>query len=80
MSASAGIGDYLPFDGYASGFKDNIVVAYDGLPFRDMTQTQHELFINLIELYTDRLPADTHSGVSMNKAIFGYIQSLRTGN
>jgi hypothetical protein len=27
-----------PFDGYASGFKDNIVVPYEGLPAREMKQ------------------------------------------
>ena len=30
----------LPFDGYASGFKDNIVVAYLGLPVTAMTPAQ----------------------------------------
>ena len=54
--AKAVIGMDLPFDGYASGFKDNIVVAYDGLPVPAMTPAQRHQFIDLIALYTDRLP------------------------
>ena len=38
--AKALIGMDLPFDGFASGFKDNVVVPYDGLPTRDMTPEQ----------------------------------------
>jgi len=52
----ATIGYDLPFDGFASGFKDNVVIAYDGLPVGDMTQAQRELLVGLIELYADRLP------------------------
>ena len=36
------IGMDLPFDGYASGFKDNIVVPYDGLPASEMTPQQRD--------------------------------------
>ncbi len=54
--AKALIGMDLPFDGYASGFKDNIVVPYLGLPTAEMTSPQQEQFIDLIALYTDRLP------------------------
>ena len=35
--AKAVIGMDLPFDGYASGFKDNIIVPYGGLPVPAMT-------------------------------------------
>jgi hypothetical protein len=55
--AKATIGDDLPFDGYASGFKDNIVVDYAGLPAHKMTAEQREGLIALAKLYTDRLPA-----------------------
>jgi hypothetical protein len=54
--AKAVIGHDLPFDGYASGFKDNIVVAYNGLRAGDMTPAQKALLVYLIKLYTDRLP------------------------
>lgn len=54
--AKALIGMELPFDGYASGFKDNIVVPYDGLSVRDMTAEQRQKLVVLIKLYTDRLP------------------------
>jgi len=50
------IGMELPFDGYASGFKDNIVVPYAGLPTREMTAEQRQMLVALIKLYTDRLP------------------------
>jgi len=54
--AKATIGYDLPFDGYASGFKDNVVIPYDGLRTRDMTPEQVASFVDLIRLYTDRLP------------------------
>jgi uncharacterized protein DUF3500 len=55
--AEATIGYDLPFDGYASGFKDNLVIPYDGLHVADMTPAQQTLLAALIKLYTDRLPA-----------------------
>jgi len=56
--AKAVIGMNLPFDGYASGFKDNIVVPYDGLPVTAMTPAQRNQLIELVALYTDRLPGE----------------------
>lgn len=56
--AKALIGMDLPFDGYASGFKDNIVVPYLGLPVAAMTPAQRDQLIELIALYTDRLPGE----------------------
>lgn len=64
---NATIGYDLPFDGFASGFKDNIVVAYDGLPHGDMTRAQQELLVDLIELYTGRLPPD-HAQLRLEEA------------
>jgi hypothetical protein len=52
----ATIGMDLPFDGYASGFKDNIVVPYAGLPVIEMDPQQREQLIKVIALYTGRLP------------------------
>jgi hypothetical protein len=52
----ATIGYDLPFDGYASGFKDNVVVPYDGLRTTEMTPDQLAALADLIKLYTDRLP------------------------
>jgi hypothetical protein len=54
--ATATIGYGLPFDGFASGFRDNVVVPYVGLRSSDMTPAQRALLGGLIELYTDRLP------------------------
>jgi hypothetical protein len=54
--ATATIGYELPFDGFASGFKDNVIVAYDGLRTADMTPAQQGLLVELIKLYTERLP------------------------
>ncbi|HEX3161297.1 MAG TPA: DUF3500 domain-containing protein [Pseudolabrys sp.] len=56
--AKALIGMDLPFDGYASGFKDNIVVPYLGLPVAAMTPAQRDQLIELIAFYTDRLPGE----------------------
>jgi hypothetical protein len=55
--AKATIGYDLPFDGFASGFKDNVIIPYDGLRAADMTPAQRTLLVDLIKLYTDRLPA-----------------------
>ena len=52
----ATIGYDLPFDGFASGFKDNVVVPTDGLRTSDMTPALRALLGGLIKLYTDRLP------------------------
>jgi hypothetical protein len=52
----ATIGYDLPFDGYASGFKDNVIIRYDGLHAADMTPSQQASLVDLIKLYTDRLP------------------------
>ncbi len=52
----ATIGYDLPFDGYASGFKDNVVIPRDGLPACDMAANQRAALCELIRLYTARLP------------------------
>ncbi len=77
--AKAVIGMDLPFDGYASGFKDNVVIPYDGLPTGDMTPAQKALLIYLIKLYTDRLPPE-HAQLRLdevkqhlNETIFAWI-------
>jgi hypothetical protein len=54
--ASATIGYDLPFDGFASGFKDNVIIPFDGLRAVDMTPVQTTLLIELVKLYTGRLP------------------------
>jgi hypothetical protein len=64
--AKAVIGMDLPFDGYASGFKDNIIVPYGGLPVIAMTPAQRHQFIGLITLYTDRLPI-AHAKVRLDE-------------
>ena len=65
--AKALIGMDLPFDGYASGFKDNIVAPYVGLPTADMTAAQRAQLIDLITLYTDRLPPG-HAQLRLDEA------------
>jgi hypothetical protein len=52
----ATIGQDLPFDGYASGFRDNVALPYDGLPTSDMSPEQQARLVDLLELFTDRLP------------------------
>jgi hypothetical protein len=77
--ARAIVGTELPFDGYASGFKDNIIVPSIGLPTADMTGEQRERLKRLIALYTDRLPP-SHAPLRLNEAlahfdrtVFGWI-------
>ena len=65
--AKALIGMDLPFDGYASGFKDNIVVPYVGLPSAEMSVGQCTQLIDLITLYTDRLPPG-HAQLRLDEA------------
>jgi uncharacterized protein DUF3500 len=75
----ATIGMDLPFDGYASGFKDNIVVPYVGLHYGEMTGPQQAMLIDVIKRYTDRLPPD-HAQVRLdevkthlNETVFAWI-------
>ena len=63
----ATIGYDLPFDGYASGFKDNVVIPYDGLGISDMTRAQHTMLVDLIKLYADRLPP-AHAKLRLDEA------------
>jgi hypothetical protein len=77
--ARAIVGTELPFDGYASGFKDNIVVPYVGLPTAEMTGEQRAWLKKLIALYTDRAPPP-HAQHWLNevlahfdRTIFGWI-------
>jgi hypothetical protein len=65
--AKATIGQDLPFDGYASGFKDNVVIPYEGLRTADMTSQQQTALLDLIGLYTDRLPAG-HAASRLDEA------------
>jgi hypothetical protein len=56
QQAKAVVGMELPFDGFASGFKDNIVVPYEGLPATELQSEQRSALSALIRLYTHRLP------------------------
>ena len=53
--AQAIVGKDLPFDGFAAGFQDNVVLPYAGVPSTAMTPAQHAQLADLIRLYTDRL-------------------------
>ncbi len=77
--AMATIGHDLPFDGYASGFKDNVVIPYAGLRTNEMTPAQQAALLDLIKLYTDRLPP-AHAQLRLdevaqrlNETIFAWI-------
>jgi len=77
--ATATIGYDLPFDGFASGFKDNVVIPYDGLRAADMTPAQTTMLLDLVRLYTDRLPP-AHAQLRfdevkryLNETIFAWI-------
>jgi hypothetical protein len=64
--ATATIGMDLPFDGFASGFQDNVVVPYAGIVATDMTAAQRVQLLDLIKLYADRL-APPHARVRLEE-------------
>jgi len=75
----ATIGYDLPFDGYASGFKDNVVIPDIGLSTADMTGEQCDMLLDLVALYTDRLPPG-HAALRLaevkqhqNETVFAWI-------
>jgi hypothetical protein len=53
--AKAVVGMDLPFDGFASGFQDNLVMPYAGLASTDMTPAQRTQLTDLLTHYADRL-------------------------
>jgi hypothetical protein len=65
---AATIGMDLPFDGFASGFQDNVVIPYAGLSSTAMSEAQREGFKGLIGLYTDRL-APPHASVRFDEVM-----------
>jgi hypothetical protein len=76
------LGTELPFDGYASGFKDNIIVPYQGLRASAMTAENRSALSTLIRLYTDRLPRG-HADLRFEEAVslldrtwFGWIGDI----
>ncbi len=69
------IGMDLPFDGYASGFKDNIVVPYVGLPAREMTAAQRDQLVTLAKRYTDRLPC-AHAKLRLDEVVQHLDQTI----
>ncbi len=79
LRAKAVIGYDLPFDGYASGFKDNVIIPDIGLPAADMSAEQRNMLVALVALYTDRLPP-AHAALRLaevkqhlNATIFAWI-------
>jgi hypothetical protein len=64
--ATATIGMDLPFDGFASGFQDNVVAPYAGVAASNMTVAQRGQLLDLIKLYTDRL-APAHAQVRLEE-------------
>ena len=69
------VGTELPFDGYASGFKDNIVGPYIGLPTAEMSGEQRERLKRLIALYTDRLQP-SHSSQRLDEVIAHFDRTV----
>jgi hypothetical protein len=64
----ATIGMDLPFDGYVSGFKDNLIVPYAGLPVAEMSPQQREQLIKIVALYTGRLP-QSHTEARLDEVL-----------
>jgi hypothetical protein len=52
----ATIGDKLPFDVFATAFRDNMTMKYEGLRHDELDARQQELLAALIKVYVDRMP------------------------
>ena len=77
--AKAIVGTQLPFDGYASGFQDNVTMPYAGVASTEMTPTQRAQLTDLLTLYTDRL-TPAHANIrrdevmaQFDRTYFGWI-------
>ena len=55
QQAKATIGMDLPFDVYATAFRDNMVMKYEGLRHDELDKGQQEKLAGLIRLYTSRV-------------------------
>lgn len=65
---TATIGMDLPFDGFASGFQDNVIVPYAGVGSTSMSAEQQGQLVDLIRLYTDRL-APAHAQIRFDEVM-----------
>jgi hypothetical protein len=52
----ATIGMLLPFDVFATAYRDNMLMKYEGLRHDELDKTQQRLLVDLIKLYVDRMP------------------------
>jgi hypothetical protein len=48
------IADMLPEDLFVGAFRDNFELDYEGVPFTDLTEDQHTMAMDLVELYVGR--------------------------
>jgi hypothetical protein len=64
----ATIGDKLPFDVFATAFRDNMTMKYEGLRHDELDKRQRELLAALIKVYVDRMPPG-HAAIRLDEVM-----------
>jgi hypothetical protein len=62
------IGTNLPKDIFTTAFRDNLELGYAGINYRDMTASQHDLLVQLIDVHVGRLRPG-HAAVKMAEVL-----------
>jgi hypothetical protein len=65
---TATIGDKLPFDVFATAYRDNMTMKYEGLRYDEFDKGQQELLARLIKTYVDRLPPG-HAEIRLDEVL-----------
>jgi hypothetical protein len=66
--AKATIGDKLPFDVFATAFRDNMTMKFEGLRHDELDKRQQELLAALIKVYVDRVPPG-HAAIRLEEVM-----------
>ena len=64
----ATIGDKLPFDVFATAYRDNMTMKYEGLRHDELDKTQQALLAGLIKTYVTRLPPG-HAEIRLDEVL-----------
>jgi hypothetical protein len=64
----ATIGMQLPFDVFATAYRDNMVMKYEGLRYDEFDKTQQRLLFELIKTYVGRMPPG-HAEIRLDEIV-----------
>ena len=64
--AKAVLGEDLPSEVFTTAFRDNFEMRYEGIPFADLSASQQQALVGLIETYVGRMRAD-HAKLKMDE-------------